>query len=82
MVLFFCFGLLLVHHFEQRGNPAFGGVHMKHGRLQSGGNMEGKEVRFGVGRPTLTVSLHRTRLSGLTTLCTTATAHWAAWCRW
>jgi potassium-transporting ATPase potassium-binding subunit len=54
MVLFFSFGLLFVHHFEQRGNPAFGGVDMKHGRLQSGGNMEGKEVRFGVGSSTLT----------------------------
>ena len=54
MVLFFACGLLLVHHFEQRGNPAFDGVDMKHGRLQSGGNMEGKEVRFGVGSSTLT----------------------------
>jgi potassium-transporting ATPase potassium-binding subunit len=54
MVLFFCLGLLFVHHFEQRTNPAFGSVEMKHTRLQSGGNMEGKEVRFGVGGSTLT----------------------------
>jgi potassium-transporting ATPase potassium-binding subunit len=54
MVLFFSFGLLFVHHFEQRGNSAFGNVDMKHNRLQSGGNMEGKEVRFGVGSSTLT----------------------------
>jgi potassium-transporting ATPase potassium-binding subunit len=54
MVLFFSFGLLFVHHFEQRGNSAFGEVDMKHSRLQSGGNMEGKEVRFGVGSSTLT----------------------------
>jgi potassium-transporting ATPase potassium-binding subunit len=54
MVLFFCLGLLFVHHFEQRGNSAFGNVAMKHSRLQSGGNMEGKEVRFGVGSSTLT----------------------------
>jgi potassium-transporting ATPase potassium-binding subunit len=54
MVLFFCLGLLFVHHFEQRGNPAFGGVDMKHSHLQSGGNMEGKEARFGMGSSTLT----------------------------
>ncbi len=54
MILFFCLGLLFVHHFEQRANSAFGNVDMKHSRLQSGGNMEGKEVRFGVGGSTLT----------------------------
>jgi potassium-transporting ATPase potassium-binding subunit len=54
MVLFFCVGLLFVYHFEQRGNHAYGNVEMKHSRLQSGGNMEGKEVRFGIGASTLT----------------------------
>jgi potassium-transporting ATPase potassium-binding subunit len=54
MVLFFCLGLLFVHYLEQRGNSAFGDVDMKFSRLQSGGNMEGKEVRFGVGSSTLT----------------------------
>ena len=35
---------------EQRGNPAFAslGVDQAHTALQSGGNMEGKEARFGV----------------------------------
>jgi potassium-transporting ATPase potassium-binding subunit len=35
---------------EQRGNPAFGslGVEQRASALQLGGNMEGKEVRFGV----------------------------------
>ncbi len=54
MVLFFCLGLVFVHHFEQRGNSAFRNVDLKHGRLQAGGNMEGKEVRFGIGSSTLT----------------------------
>jgi potassium-transporting ATPase potassium-binding subunit len=53
MVLFFCLGLLFVHHFE-RMNSALGKADMKHSRLQSGGNMEGKEVRFGIGGSTLT----------------------------
>jgi len=54
MVLFFSLGLLFVHFFEQRGTSAFANVDMKHSRMQSGGNMEGKEVRFGVGSSTLT----------------------------
>jgi len=37
-------------HFEQKGNPAFSGlgVDQRAGVLQSGGNMEGKEARFGI----------------------------------
>jgi len=35
---------------EQQGNPGFAalGIDQSHGTLQSGGNMEGKETRFGV----------------------------------
>jgi K+-transporting ATPase ATPase A chain len=52
MAFLFTAGLLLVGRAEQTGNPL-----MKHvpnvatqaGRMQSGGNMEGKEVRFGIG---------------------------------
>jgi len=54
MVLLFVCGLLFVHHFEQRGIPHIGNVDFRHSRLQSGGNMEGKEVRFGIGGSTLT----------------------------
>ena len=37
-------------HFEQQGNPAFTALHVdqRAGPLQSGGNMEGKETRFGI----------------------------------
>ena len=37
-------------HFEQQGNPAFAAlrVDQQPGALQSGGNMEGKETRFGI----------------------------------
>jgi len=52
MVVLFALGLLFVHSSEQRGNPLLGGVHT--GLSQSGGNMEGKEVRFGIGGSTLT----------------------------
>ncbi|HXW90784.1 MAG TPA: potassium-transporting ATPase subunit KdpA [Terriglobales bacterium] len=64
MVLFFCLGLLFVHSFEQRVNRALGDVDMKHSRLQSGGNMEGKEVRFGVGSSTLTAVLTSNAATG------------------
>jgi potassium-transporting ATPase potassium-binding subunit len=51
LVLFVC-GLIFVHHFEQRGIANIGNVDFRNSRLQSGGNMEGKEVRFGIGGST------------------------------
>jgi len=59
MVVFFCAGLLFAHYSEQqdvehRRNPGFAGVDLHHSSRQSGGNMEGKEVRFGIGSSTLT----------------------------
>jgi K+-transporting ATPase ATPase A chain len=54
MVLLFGCGLVFVHHFELRGIPQMGNVDFRISRLQSGGNMEGKEVRFGIAGSTLT----------------------------
>ena len=54
MLLLFVCGLVFVHHFEQRGIPHVGNVDFRSYRLQPGGNMEGKEVRFGIGSSTLT----------------------------
>src|ERR1700736_1406085 len=53
MVFLFGCGLIFVHHVEQRGSQ-MGNVDFRISRLQSGGNMEGKEVRFGIGSSTLT----------------------------
>ena len=53
MVLLFVCGLAFVHHFEQRG-PQLGSVDFRNRGVQHGGNMEGKEVRFGIGGSTLT----------------------------
>ena len=53
MVLLFIGGLVFVHHFEQRG-PKLGNVDFRKSRVQSGANMEGKEVRFGINGSTLT----------------------------
>ena len=49
VVLFFC------ARSEQRGNPAFAalGVDQNQSSLQPGGNMEGKEVRFGIANSAL-----------------------------
>ena len=54
MLLLFVCGLVFVHHFEQGGDSRLGNVDFRNSRAQSGGNMEGKEVRFGIGGSTLT----------------------------
>jgi potassium-transporting ATPase potassium-binding subunit len=54
MVFLFVCGLVFVHRFEQRGIPQIGNVGFRTSHVQSGGNMEGKEVRFGIGSSTLT----------------------------
>ena len=54
MVLLFGSGLVFVHLSEQRGDPHLANVDFRNSGTQSGGNMEGKEVRFGIGGSTLT----------------------------
>jgi K+-transporting ATPase ATPase A chain len=53
MLVLFGGGLAFVQHFEQRPDPRLPCVDFRNTRLQSGGNMEGKEVRFGIGGSTL-----------------------------
>ncbi len=53
MFLLAC-GLMLGHRLEQKGNPRLGGVDFQSSSTQPGGNMEGKEVRFGIGGSVLT----------------------------
>ncbi|BEP51238.1 potassium-transporting ATPase subunit KdpA [Variovorax sp. V116] len=50
MTVMFVAAVMVVIPAEQAGNPLLGalGVDQLHGALQSGGNMEGKEVRFGI----------------------------------
>jgi K+-transporting ATPase ATPase A chain len=54
MLLLFTGGLGFVHHFEQRLDRRVAGVDFRNSNTQSGGNMEGKEVRFGISGSTLT----------------------------
>jgi K+-transporting ATPase ATPase A chain len=48
MVVLFLMGVLVVYSAEARGNPLLHGVDQRAGAMQTGGNMEGKEVRFGI----------------------------------
>jgi K+-transporting ATPase ATPase A chain len=51
-VLFFA-GVLVTYLSEARGNPLLVGADQTASALQSGGNMEGKEVRFGIANSAL-----------------------------
>ena len=66
MIVLFSGGLFLVDHFEQRGNPLLRNVDARHRWSQSGGNMEGKEVRFGIGSTALTAVVTSNTATGST----------------
>jgi K+-transporting ATPase ATPase A chain len=51
-VLFVC-GVTVAYWAEARGNPLLHGVNQQVTALQPGGNMEGKEVRFGIANSAL-----------------------------
>ena len=51
-ILFLC-GVTTVYRAEARGNPLLKGTDQHVSTLQSGGNMEGKEVRFGIANTAL-----------------------------
>jgi K+-transporting ATPase ATPase A chain len=49
-----CFaGVLVIYSSESRGNPLLAGVNTRASDTQPGGNMEGKEVRFGIANSAL-----------------------------
>jgi K+-transporting ATPase ATPase A chain len=51
-ILFLC-GVLVAYRAEARGNPLLTGVDQHASALQPGGNMEGKEARFGIANTAL-----------------------------
>jgi K+-transporting ATPase ATPase A chain len=53
MTVLFLAGVLAVYAAESRGNPLLAGVDTHASEAQSGGNMEGKEVRFGIANSAL-----------------------------
>jgi potassium-transporting ATPase potassium-binding subunit len=53
MAFLFLAGVFVIYMSEARGNPLLAGVDAKTSELQPGGNMEGKEVRFGIANSAL-----------------------------
>ncbi len=53
MAILFMAGCVVAYWAEARGNPLLAGVDQRVSASQSGGNMEGKEVRFGMANSTL-----------------------------
>ncbi len=53
MAILFLAGVTTAYWAETRGNPLLAGVDQRVSTLQPGGNMEGKEVRFGMAASTL-----------------------------
>jgi K+-transporting ATPase ATPase A chain len=53
MALLFFVGVSVAYWAEARGNPLLAGTDQVASALQSGGNMEGKEVRFGIANSAL-----------------------------
>jgi K+-transporting ATPase ATPase A chain len=53
MALLFLCGVTTAYWAEAKGNPLLRGIDQRASATQSGGNMEGKEVRFGIADSTL-----------------------------
>jgi potassium-transporting ATPase potassium-binding subunit len=53
MAVLFFIGVAVAYWAEAKGNPLLAGVDQTTSAMQSGGNMEGKEVRFGLANSTL-----------------------------
>lgn len=53
MAILFFAGVTAAYWAESRGNPLLAGIDQRPGALQSGGNMEGKEVRYGTANSAL-----------------------------
>jgi len=53
MAILFLAGVTMVYWAEARGNPLLAGVDQHVSAVQPGGNMEGKEVRFGIANTAL-----------------------------
>lgn len=53
MAILFLAGVTTAYWAEAQGNPLFKGVDQQSSTMQAGGNMEGKEVRFGIANTAL-----------------------------
>jgi K+-transporting ATPase ATPase A chain len=64
MTVLFLAGVTTAYWAEARGNPLLGGVDRQASLTQPGGNMEGKEVRFGIANSALFATITTDASSG------------------
>ncbi len=72
-VLFFA-GVITTYRAEATGNPLLAGLDQTASAAHSGGNMEGKEVRFGIANSALFATITTNASCGQ---CTIPSRHWA-----
>ena len=77
MTLLFLAGFFVCWHYEAAGNP----ILTQLGVDQSDGNMEGKEVRFGIFNSALFATITTDARAARSTRCTIRSRRWAGWCR-
>ena len=84
MTVMFVIAVVAITPAEQAGNPLFGplGVDQAASAFQPGGNMEGKEARFGIDASALFAVITTADRAERSMPCTTRSRRWAAWCQW
>ena len=80
MAVLFLAGVTVAYWAEARGNPLLAGTDQHVSAMQPGGNMEGKEVRFGIANSALFATV-TTDAMWRGQRCTTPSRRSAAWCR-
>jgi potassium-transporting ATPase potassium-binding subunit len=82
MAILFLVGVTTAYWAEARGNPLLAGTNQNVTATQSGGNMEGKEVRFGIADSPCSPPSPQMPVAAPLTAGTIPTCRWAAWFRW
>ena len=81
-ILFLC-GVTVAYWAEARGNPLLPGVNQQATAMQPGGNMEGKEVRFGIANTalfaTVTTDASCGAINGMARFLHCRSAAWFRW---
>ncbi len=82
MLFLFTGGLVAMHFSERSANPLLHSADFSASRLQSGGNMEGKEVRFGIGGTVLAGAVTSNTATGSANAADdsfTSLGDWSCW---
>jgi K+-transporting ATPase ATPase A chain len=81
MFVLFTVGFTTVYWAESQSHPLLHGVAQSGSATAPAGNMEGKEVRFGITGPPCSPPPPPAPPAARSTPCTTPSRRWAAWCR-